>query len=152
MTILVEAGAALDTAESTKGITPLMFAATRGHEGVVRVLLEAGASLDSVSHDGSTALSSAQRCDHSHVAHILQAAAQLRGRHQRAESVPEQDAHSVLLAEASDRVGGCINTRSVTDSRGTFQWEEGPNSFQSSPKMLALATDCGLAPARTHSP
>ena len=55
--VLVEAGAALDTMNSTYGVTALLVAAVEGHEAVVRVLVEAGAALDTAdSTTGNTAL------------------------------------------------------------------------------------------------
>ncbi|KAL6008919.1 Protoporphyrinogen oxidase 1, chloroplastic [Asimina triloba] len=49
-------------------------------------------------------------------------------------------AGGVLVTEARDRVGGNISTV----ERDGYLWEEGPNSFQPSDSMLALAVDNGL--------
>lgn len=49
--------------------------------------------------------------------------------------------HSVLVAEAQDRVGGAI--MSASNEEG-YLWEEGPNSFQPAPELLRLAVEVGL--------
>ncbi|CAN0885159.1 Protoporphyrinogen oxidase 1, chloroplastic [Linum grandiflorum] len=51
-----------------------------------------------------------------------------------------QVAQNVIVAEASDRVGGNI----ITVERDGYLWEEGPNSFQPSDSMLSLVVDSGL--------
>lgn len=43
----------------------------------------------------------------------------------------------VLLAEATDHVGGLVNSKSA----GGFLWEEGPNSFTPTPELVKLAED-----------
>jgi oxygen-dependent protoporphyrinogen oxidase len=43
----------------------------------------------------------------------------------------------VLLAEATDHVGGLVNSK----SGGGFLWEEGPNSFTPTPELVKLAMD-----------
>ncbi|MFT0812766.1 protoporphyrinogen oxidase [Synechococcus sp. OH20] len=52
-----------------------------------------------------------------------------------------RSAQSVLLAEASPRVGGCISTQ----SKNGYRWEEGPNSFTPVPPLLNLIAEVGLA-------
>ena len=49
--------------------------------------------------------------------------------------------HSVLVAEAQDRVGGAITSASNEEG---YLWEEGPNSFQPAPELLRLAVEVGL--------
>ena len=49
--------------------------------------------------------------------------------------------HSVLVAEAQDRVGGAITSASNDEG---YLWEEGPNSFQPAPELLRLAVEVGL--------
>ncbi len=49
--------------------------------------------------------------------------------------------HSVLVAEAQDRLGGAITTASNDEG---YLWEEGPNSFQPAPELLRLAVAVGL--------
>jgi oxygen-dependent protoporphyrinogen oxidase len=46
----------------------------------------------------------------------------------------------ILVAEQRDRAGGNI----ISQQRGDFLWEEGPNSFSPSPELLKLAVDVGL--------
>uniref|UniRef100_A0A7N0VFD0 Protoporphyrinogen oxidase n=1 Tax=Kalanchoe fedtschenkoi TaxID=63787 RepID=A0A7N0VFD0_KALFE len=46
-----------------------------------------------------------------------------------------------ILTEARDRAGGNIITVQTDDG---YLWEQGPNSFQPTDPMLALAVDCGL--------
>lgn len=43
----------------------------------------------------------------------------------------------VLLTEASNHVGGMVNSK----SGGGFLWEEGPNSFKPTPEIVKLAMD-----------
>lgn len=52
---LVESGANLETVDSW-GWTPLLYATSHGHTGTVRVLADAGASLDVMTRAGNTAL------------------------------------------------------------------------------------------------
>lgn len=47
---------------------------------------------------------------------------------------------SIAVTEASDRVGGNIDTREEDGRR----WEDGPNSFQPSETILSLASELGL--------
>ena len=49
--------------------------------------------------------------------------------------------HSVLVAEAQDRLGGAITSASNDEG---YLWEEGPNSFQPAPELLRLAVEVGL--------
>ncbi len=53
----------------------------------------------------------------------------------------QQGSRSVLLAEASPRVGGCISSQ----AQGGYRWEEGPNSFTPVPALLNLIAEVGLA-------
>ncbi len=46
----------------------------------------------------------------------------------------------ILVAEKRDRAGGNI----ISQQRGDFLWEEGPNSFSPNPQLLKLAVDVGL--------
>ena len=45
MKLLLEKGADVDSADKREGRTPLSWAAVRGHEAVVKLLLEKGAHL-----------------------------------------------------------------------------------------------------------
>ena len=49
-------------------------------------------------------------------------------------------AHTMLVTEARDRVGGNITTR----SENGYTWEEGPNSYQPGDPILTLACDAGM--------
>jgi len=49
-------------------------------------------------------------------------------------------AHTMLVTEARDRVGGNITTR----SENGYVWEEGPNSYQPGDPILTLACDAGM--------
>lgn len=57
------------------------------------------------------------------------------------QSSHHQGSRSVLLAEASLRVGGCISSQ----AREGYRWEEGPNSFTPVPALLNLIAEVGLA-------
>ncbi|MEN9225641.1 MAG: protoporphyrinogen oxidase [Thermostichus sp. HHBFW_bins_43] len=52
-----------------------------------------------------------------------------------------QGSQPVLLAESSNRVGGCISS----PSKDGYRWEEGPNSFTPVPALLNLIAEVGLA-------
>lgn len=57
------------------------------------------------------------------------------------QSSAGQGSQPVLLAESSDRVGGCISSQ----SKDGYRWEEGPNSFTPVPALLNLIAEVGLA-------
>jgi ankyrin repeat protein len=59
---LVEHNLEIDPKENTNGRTPFSFAAEKGHGGVMDVLLNHGADIDSKSNDGRTPLSFAAEC------------------------------------------------------------------------------------------
>jgi ankyrin repeat protein len=58
---------------SAGGITPLMWAADRGHIDVVRALLAAGADATAEDDQGDTALDYATSCAHDDIAQLLRA-------------------------------------------------------------------------------
>ncbi len=58
---LLERGADVDAQDMEDGKSPLIIASLRGHVGLVKVLLGAGASLSAMTHQGMTALEAAQR-------------------------------------------------------------------------------------------
>jgi protoporphyrinogen oxidase (EC 1.3.3.4) len=60
---------------------------------------------------------------------------------QQGLSPKDESTQPLLLAEASSRVGGCISTQ----SKDSYRWEEGPNSFTPVPALLNLIAEVGLA-------
>ena len=53
---LIAHGADVDYRDPVNGVTPLFIAAERGHDAIVRALLDAGADKDLAAHDGATPL------------------------------------------------------------------------------------------------
>ena len=78
MARLLDAGATLDP-QDLNGETPLHWAATRGHEAVVKRLLDAGAALHRRDQEGETALYWADMEGNEAVVECFLAAAAERG-------------------------------------------------------------------------
>ena len=55
-------------------MTPLLWAAAKGHEAVVKVLIAAGADVNKMSKSGATPLGEAARNGHEAVVKMLKAA------------------------------------------------------------------------------
>jgi ankyrin repeat protein len=71
VSLLLSAGAHIDALDSTPGFTPLHYAARRGSEAVVSVLLEMGASVTAKARCGWNALHFAAQGGHDGVAEVL---------------------------------------------------------------------------------
>lgn len=69
--LLIEAGADINTTESTEAFTPLMMAAGLGQTAVVKVLLAHHAEKDLLDDDGDSALKHAQNSRHAEIVELL---------------------------------------------------------------------------------
>ena len=72
--ILIEKGADVNRREVLNNDTPLIYAAVKGNDDTVNILISAGAELDFKGDNGCTAYLVAKSSGHINVAHILQAA------------------------------------------------------------------------------
>ena len=69
--VLLENGADPNM-KNGKGETPLMAAAVRGNEDIVKLLLEKGADAKARDNDGETAVDKARRKHHSEIVKLLE--------------------------------------------------------------------------------
>jgi ankyrin repeat protein len=69
--LLLEKAVVVDFKNSKYGRTPLLWAAENGHEAVVRLLLDQGASMDCQDIEGRMPLSKAIDSEHSTVISLL---------------------------------------------------------------------------------
>ena len=67
----VDGGADVNAASDANGYTPLIWASSRGHTEIVRLLLEAAATVDARANDGQTALMRASDYGYADVATYL---------------------------------------------------------------------------------
>ena len=71
MGTLLEKGAKLEAKSDDNGQTPLLHAIEKGHQAVVKLLLENGAELESKDKNGGTPLSWAAESGHEAVVKLL---------------------------------------------------------------------------------
>ena len=80
MRALIEAGADVNKAYDN-GVTPLLCAAQKGHEAVVRTLSEAGADVNKATDNGWTPLAIAAEEGHTAIVQILRDAVLVQMQH-----------------------------------------------------------------------
>ncbi|KAG9238187.1 ankyrin repeat-containing domain protein [Amylocarpus encephaloides] len=81
ISILLSAGAAIDLRDTRAGFSPLHFAAQKGHESIVRILVDSGASVGMNARCGWNALHLAVQGGHDAVvAVLLERGAEVDGR------------------------------------------------------------------------
>ena len=90
VTVLIEAGAALDARDPATGATALSLAAGAGHAAVVKHLLERGADVQALNRDGSTALHAAAYLGrHGVAALLLEAGSGVQHRNRRGHTASD---------------------------------------------------------------
>jgi oxygen-dependent protoporphyrinogen oxidase len=58
----------------------------------------------------------------------------------------------VLLCESNDRLGGNVRSVTVEDEDGSFLYEDGPNSFETSPSIMRISRELNMEDEMVFAP